>query len=142
MSYTNGAKRLRADIQLARTFVTDEQAVQVKHLYDQWETLIGTTAEPGMRFLYGEDLYKVRQTEHTFSREWVPGIDTAALYTRIDETHAGTKDDPIPYDGNMELNAGTYYSQSGVTYLCTRDTGIAVYNPLAELVGLYVEVAG
>lgn len=27
----------------------------------------------------------------------------------------------------------------GVTYLCNRDTGIAVYNALSELVGLYVE---
>lgn len=36
------------------------------------------------------------------------------------------------------LEAGKYYSQSGKTYLCNRDTGNPVYNALAELVGLYV----
>lgn len=31
------------------------------------------------------------------------------------------------------------YSQDGVTYLCSRDTVNPVYNPLSELVGLYVK---
>ena len=38
----------------------------------------------------------------------------------------------------MALKAGKYYSQSGKTYLCNRDTGNPVYNALADLVGLYV----
>lgn len=62
------------------------------------------------------------------------------LFERIDETHDGTKYDPIPYDGNMALTAGLYYVQDGVTYLCNRDTGNPVYHALAELVGLYVDV--
>ena len=41
----------------------------------------------------------------------------------------------------MALEKGKYYSQDGVTYLCTRDTGIAVYNKLADLVGIYVVLA-
>ena len=40
--------------------------------------------------------------------------------------------------GNMELEAGKYYIQSGKTYLCNRDTGNPVYHALADLVGLYV----
>ena len=67
------------------------------------------------------------------------GLKAAALYVRVDEAHVGTLADPIPYEGNMALTAGLYYTQDGVTYLCTRDTGIAVYNALSELVGLYVE---
>ena len=39
----------------------------------------------------------------------------------------------------MELTAGLYYTQGGVTYLCNRSTGQPVYNALSELVGLYVE---
>ena len=31
------------------------------------------------------------------------------------------------------------YIQDGVTYLCNRDTVNPVYNPLRELVGIYVE---
>ena len=40
----------------------------------------------------------------------------------------------------MALENGKYYSQDGVTYLCNRDTVNPVYNPLRELVGLYVGV--
>ena len=57
----------------------------------------------------------------------------------IDETHTGDQYDPIPYEGNMALVSGLYYSQDGEVYLCNRDTGIAVYNALSELVGIYVE---
>lgn len=35
--------------------------------------------------------------------------------------------------------AGKYYIQDYVIYLCAYDTVNPVYNPLAELVGLYVE---
>lgn len=51
----------------------------------------------------------------------------------------GTLADPIPYSGNMALESGKYYIQDYVIYLCNRDTINPVYNPLAELVGLYVE---
>ena len=40
----------------------------------------------------------------------------------------------------MALENGKYYTQSDVLYRCTRDTGNPVYNTLAELVGIYVEV--
>ena len=39
-----------------------------------------------------------------------------------------------------EMESGKYCSQSGVVYLCTRDTVNPVYSDLAGLVGLYVEV--
>ena len=44
-------------------------------------------------------------------------------------------------DPTVYVENGKYYSQDGVTYLCTRDTGTPVYNPLADLVGIYVEEA-
>ena len=53
----------------------------------------------------------------------------------------GTIENPIAYDGNMILENGKYYIQDGVTYKCNRDTGIAVYHALKDLVGLYVELA-
>lgn len=95
----------------------------------------------GYKFTYGGLLYKCVNTNPTFQSDWVPGVGTESLYVRIDETHAGTLADPIPYDGNMALVSGLYYSQSGVIYKCTRDTGNPVYHPLSALVGLYVEVA-
>lgn len=85
------------------------------------------------------DLYKTIQPELTIQAHYPPGEGTESMYTRIDETHDGSKYDPIPYEGNMALVNGKYYVQDGVTYLCNRDTGNPVYHALSELVGLYVK---
>ena len=57
-----------------------------------------------------------------FREEWVPGIYTSALYTWIDESHAGTIDNPIPAARGMEYIYGRYYHdpEDGKTYLCQR----------------------
>lgn len=65
---------------------------------------------------------------------------TESLWEEICEQHDGTKYDAILYNGNMALEAGKYYTQDGVLYLCNRDSGNPVYHPLSALVGLYVEV--
>lgn len=66
-------------------------------------------------------------------------VSESEFWAVVDEEHAGTASDPIPYDGNMALVNGLYYTQDGVVYKCTRDTGTPVYAPLRDLVGLYVE---
>ena len=120
--------------------VDDNTALRMREFYPEWEDMIGQTVEKaGFRFKHGGDLYKTIPANHTFQANWVPGVGTESIYTRIDESHAGTLTDPIPYSGNMALEAGKYYSQNGVVYLCTRDTVNPVYSALADLVGLYVE---
>lgn len=115
--------------------VDDATALRMVAYYPGWTA--GTAYAAGDRLVYNGDLYKVLQA-HTSQATWLPGAGTESLYTRIDEQHDGTKYDPIPYSGNMALEAGKYYSQGGKTYLCNRDTGNPVYNALAELVGIYV----
>ena len=115
--------------------VDDATALRMVAYYPEWTA--GTAYAVGDRLVYNGDLYKVLQA-HTSQETWLPGTGTESLYTRIDEQHDGTKYDPIPYSGNMALEAGKYYSQSGKTYLCNRDTGNPVYHALADLVGLYV----
>ena len=39
----------------------------------------------------------------------------------------------------MAMENGKYYSQDGVGYRCTRDTGTPVFQALSDLVGLSVE---
>ena len=116
--------------------VDDATAVRMTAFYPEWAK--DTAYTIGYKVQYLGKLYKVIQA-HTSQETWTPDI-TASLYTRIDEIHDGTKYDPIPYEGNMTLYNGKYYSQDGVTYLCNRDTGNPVYNKLSELVGIYVEV--
>lgn len=115
--------------------VDDATALRMVAYYPDWTA--GTAYAVGDRLVYNGDLYKVLQA-HTAQETWLPGTGTESIYTRIDERHDGTKYDPIPYSGNMALEAGKYYSQGGKTYLCNRDTGNPVYHALAELVGLYV----
>ena len=124
--------------QLNTLVVDDQTALRMLDYYPTWESLTGTEVAAGTRLTYGGKLYKVLQA-HTVSAQWVPGVGTESLYARIDEEHEGDRYDPIPYEGNMELVQGKYYSQGGVLYLCNRSTGQPVYHTLAELVGLYVE---
>lgn len=140
-----------AEVQLAKPYLVkaaqmldDSDSLKVQGIYPTWEELVtlgSVTSEVGYKFTYKGDLYKCIQSNPGFQASWVPGQGTESLYTRIDETHAGTPNDPIPYEGNMALVNGLYYSQSGVVYKCIRDTANPVYHALSDLVGLYVEVA-
>lgn len=126
--------------QIQAQSLTDEQALTVKSIYPQWRDVIGQTVRQDYKFLYGDVLYKVIQPDGlTIQEQYIPGEGTESLYAVIDETHAGTREDPIPYAGNMALENGKYYIQGDAVYLCNRNTEIPVYQDLADLVGLYVE---
>lgn len=128
-------------ILITTTSLTDTQALTCKSLYPTWKSCIGSSLKAGDKVTHKELLYKVKQTVNPVLENQAPGKETASLYEEINETHEGTKEDPIPYNGNMQLILGKYYSQDEVTYLCSRDSGQAVYNPLKDLVGIYVIVA-
>lgn len=127
--------------QLQAQSLEDAQALTVKAIYPAWENIIGQTVRKDYKFQYADKLYKTIQDNLLIQEQYIPGEGTESLYTVIDETHAGTQEDPIPYDGNMALENGKYYIQDETVYKCTRDTEIPVYNALADLIGIYVEVA-
>ncbi len=130
------ARKYRAIIEAGAQGLTDAEALTVKTLYPAWAA--GQSYTVDYKITYNGELYKILQA-HTSQEAWKPGTGTESLYARIDEQHDGTRNDPIPYNGNMALVAEKYYSEDGVTYRCIRDTGNPVYNALSELVGLYVE---
>ena len=126
--------------QMQAQSLDDAQALTVKAIYPQWSEVIGQTVKQGFKFLYSDVLYKVIQSDGlSIQEQYLPGDGTESLYAVINETNAGTQEDPIPYAGNMALENGKYYSQDGVIYLCNRDTEIPVYQDLKDLVGIYVE---
>lgn len=127
--------------QLQAQSLEDAQALTVKAIYPAWENIIGQTVRKDYKFQYADKLYKTIQDNLLIQEQYIPGEGTESLCTVIDETHAGTQEDPIPYDGNMALENGKYYIQDETVYKCTRDTEIPVYNALADLIGIYVEVA-
>jgi hypothetical protein len=121
--------------------VDDNTALRMKSFYPTFDSIIGQTVKKGFKFTHGGKLWSVVQTELMIQAHYPPGDGMESLYTEVCETHSGTVDDPIPYNGNMVLENGKYYCQDYVVYLCIRDTGNPVYHNLADLVGLYVEVA-
>jgi hypothetical protein len=129
------AVQFRRAVRLFADSLDDVDALSVASVYDEWAS--GVDYKAGQHVRWRDKLYRVLQA-HTSQADWPPDV-AVSLYERIDVAHAGTLADPIPYDGNMALVSGLYYTQDGVVYRCTRDTGIAVYAALRDLVGLYVE---
>lgn len=131
------ALRLLLRQQLNGLPVDDHTALRLVGFYPEWA--VGTVCEAGFKVQHCGKLWRAIQA-HTAQDGWQPER-APGLWEQVCEAHTGMLEDPIPYDGNMALTQGSYYIQNGVIYLCIRDTGSPVYNPLADLVGLYVEVA-
>ena len=140
MTLIEKARELRALIEKAVQSLEDKDALECICLYEKWNG-DGVQYTAGKRVQYNGELYKVKDgMGHTSQADWSPDV-AVSLFEKINETNSGTKADPIPYSGNMVLENGKYYIEDGIIYLCNRDTGIAIYNRLADLVGIYVEVA-
>ena len=128
--------------------LTPAEMINYKQFAPKWGIDIkeGDSVVKGDKFTYEGKLWAVLQ-DHTIMPHYYPSINTASLYVEVTPDYneqgekLGTLDNPIPYEGNMVLENGKYYSQCGVTYLCNRDSGNPIYHALKDLVGLYVEVA-
>ena len=130
--------------------LSPKDSLEVVDWFPQWGVdegfKVGDTITKGKKFKYDGKLWAVLQ-DHTILEHYYPSINTASLYVEVTPDYneageeMGTIQNPIAYEGNMILENGKYYIQDGVTYKCNRDTGIAVYHALKDLVGLYVELA-
>ena len=123
----------------ALTSLSDGDALDATALFPAW--VADKWYDIDYRIQHGGKLYKVRQG-HTSSTLYEPGaVGSEALYAEVEKPGQGdTPDNPIHYDNNMELFEGKYYEQGGIVYVCIRSTGVAVFNNLADLVHIYVEV--
>lgn len=133
---TEEVSRLLIAQQINTLVVDDNTALRMKEFYPEWAA--GADYPAGFKVQRGGKLCLCLQA-HTSMDGWEPE-NAPALWEYVNEVHDGSKYDPIPYDGNMELTEGLYYTQDGVLYRCTRATGIPVYHTLTELIGVYVEM--
>lgn len=128
--------RMLISAQINSLSVDDNTALRMLSFYPEWSP--DTAYSAGFKVQRNGKLWRAVQA-HTSQVGWEPE-NAPSLWEQINETHAGTQEDPIPYEGNMALENGKYYMQDYVIYLCNSDTINPVYNTLSELVGLYVEI--
>lgn len=142
MTYTERALQLRPIMEKAAQILEDAVALTAVELFPVWKELVakGEKVNKGFRFQHGGKLYRTEQPEYTFVAHYVPGEGTESLFSVVDESHSGTITDPIPFEKNMEIYEGLYYTQDGALYHCIRSSGQPLDHDLALLVGSYVEV--
>lgn len=136
---------LFAKQQINTLTVDDDTSLRMKSYYPTWQELVDTqfTAEKaGFKFTYGDDLYKTVKANQQFLDNWIPGQGTESIFEKIDETHAGTKEDPIPYKVNMEVFKDKYYTENGILYICIEDSKQPLQNKAAELPRYFKVVEG
>lgn len=121
-----------------RTDISNEEALDYAVIVFPFADYIGKELAQGKIVSHDDKLWRVRQT-HTAQADWMPSLESASLWEVIEVEHSGTLNDPIPYSVPMEIFNGKYYTEDSITYLCTRDSGIALSHPLSALVGVYVE---
>lgn len=119
----------------------DEDAIEHKSLFDNWEELKdGEWIPEGKRVNYDDKLWKCAKG-HNKNTDYWPGKDPT-LFEQLDkDEHEGTVEDPIPVPGSVTTSGftyiyGKYYIWQDVIYLCKRG-GIA--NP-EELYGQEVKL--
>lgn len=117
--------------------LSNNEALEVKEFYPEWSAA-SVEVKKGERYQCDNLLWEVVQN-HTTQELWKPSLETASLWKVVDEEHAGTQEDPIPYNPPMEIFEGKYYIQNEVLYKCTRNSDIPLSHDLSALVGIYVE---
>lgn len=112
MSYYANAQKLRAEIDSAAAWLTDEQAATVPGIYPAWNG-DGAAYAVGNRVQYAGALYKCLQA-HTSQTTWTP-TDAPSLWAKVliptpgeipdweqpDSTNAYSKGDKVKHNGKI-----------------------------------------
>lgn len=149
MKTVEEARVYRKKFEDLAAYAPAEMAVKTPTAYPQWSGAAvaytdGSGGEPQSKVRYEGRLYKC-VTAHQSQASWTPQA-VPALWVAIDETHAGTLEDPIPAARGMEYYKDKHYlDPNGKTYRCIRDrddapgSGIVLQYLPSELVGVYFE---
>lgn len=116
--------------------MTVEESLELAAYFPKWKE--GEPMPIGRKVSHEGSLFEVIQ-EHTSQVDWNPRSATS-LFKVVQVEAEGTVDDVIQWEDGMVLEEGKYYMDGDVKYKCIRESGIAMYYSLADLVGNYVEI--
>lgn len=113
------------------TDIPDEQALEMPDLFYTWDEVLaaGEQLEANTILNLDGQLYRVVQPVTPQEHQRPDSEGMLAIYRPIDETHAGTEDDPIPFVYGMDTEQGKYYSSGGKVYLCNLTMAPCVWPP-------------
>lgn len=123
------AEQFRKALQMFAASLTDEQAMEVATIYDQW--VVNKAYSVGDFVLYGENsvgdpqLYKVVQA-HTSQADWTPDTVTS-LYVAIGLDDSGYPVWSQPTGAHDAYNTGDIVDYNGLLYRSLLDGN--VYSP-------------
>lgn len=115
------AEQFRKALQMFAESLSDEKAMEVASVYDDWE--IGKSYEVGAFVKYGENgvgdpqLYKVVQ-RHTSQADWTPDV-AKSLFTPIGLTDEGYPVWSKPTGAHDAYNTGDIVEYNGTLYEST-----------------------
>lgn len=124
------------------TDIPDEQALEMPDLFYTWDEVLeaGELLEANTILNLGGQLYRVVQPVTPQAHQRPDGEGMLAIYRPIDQTHAGTQEDPIPFVYGMDTEQGKYYSSGGKVYLCNQTMTPCVWPPETEGLWQWTEV--
>lgn len=121
--------------------LSNSEIHKVVDVLPDWEEYIGKEMAKGTKFRYNGKPYVCIQTVNPVLEIYPPSDGTKANYGLISE-HDGTLADPIPYERNMVLEKGKYYTQFDVLYECITDSIVGYDADLTDLLALLEKVKG
>lgn len=97
--------------------IPDTQALEMATLFPTWEDVLsdGSQIDAG-RVINDGGLYRVMQSVTPQAHQAPGDSGMLAVYRPIEQEHAGTPDDPIPWVYGIDCYAGLYYSYNGAVY--------------------------
>ena len=125
--------------------IDDQTSLRMKTYYPIFDEIVAKeseedrTVKAGFKVCHEGELWKTRQ-KTVIQSQYPPSIDTASIWERIDEEHAGTVEDPIPYDQTMAVYEGKHYIYNDVIYLCIRDSENPLYADPEALLNNYFQL--
>lgn len=94
---------------------------------DSWKA--GEKYQAGKRLMHNGSVYVVVQDVAAQAHQPPDAAGMLAVYRPVDEEHAGTAADPVPFTYGMDVTNGKSYTFEGKTYLCKSDMAPCVWNP-------------
>ena len=87
-------------------------------MFPSWEDVLanGVELQKGRIISKDQTLYRVQNKVTPQAHQPPGGEGMLAVYRPIDQSHAGTLEDPIPWVYGMDCHAGVYFSYQGHIY--------------------------